>query len=377
MQNLLQKKETFYTRAERINKITFEERANRGIIDSTISKNELYAEEAIAEMYRARGFRSPLPPRAEGIYNKIVEFFSELGDSLRISGYANVSEVFADIESGQVGARERGEIRTTKLLDKGPGAFVIDQDLEDTPTFARGERDESSGHVADYVPAQYGPPAHQLNLIESSDAAPEGYSTVSYSFTYPKRPTTESTTKEIQEARKEFEVYSTARTQQEIQEEREFINKLMEIKGNPNAIITMYQAAPQRDLREGDIITPFLSDAQYYVDESKITPEEVKAADRARRRQEQIDKTGAVDLNQERLFNQMDGIMDVLGTSQTTPSTIHTYELRAADVRWDGNGGWARWGYFPRIKAVEDIPTFSRESDDAYFAREKKESKNI
>ena len=84
------KKETFYTRAERINKITFEERANRGIIDSTISKNELYAEEAIAEMYRARGFRSPLPPRAEGIYNKIVEFFSELGDSLRISGYANV-----------------------------------------------------------------------------------------------------------------------------------------------------------------------------------------------------------------------------------------------------------------------------------------------
>ncbi len=354
------KKETFYTRAERINKITFEERANRGIIDSTISKNELYAEEAIAEMYRARGFRSPLPPRAEGIYNKIVEFFSELGDSLRISGYANVSEVFADIESGQVGARERGKIRTTKLLDKGPGAFVIDQELEDTPTFARGERDESSGHVADYVPAQYGPPAHQLNLIESSDAAPEGYSTVSYSFTYPKRPTTKSTTKEIQEARKEFEVYSTARTQQEIQEEREFINKLMEIKGNPNAIITMYQAAPQRDLREGDIITPFLSDAQYYVDESKITPEEVKAADRARRRQEQIDKTGAVDLNQERLFNQMDGIMDVLGTPQTTPSTIHTYELRAADIRWDGNNGWARWGYFPRIKAVEDLPTFSR-----------------
>jgi hypothetical protein len=164
------KKETFYTRAERINKITFEERANRGIIDSTISKNELYAEEAIAEMYRARGFRSPLPPRAEGIYNKIVEFFSELGDSLRISGYANVSEVFADIESGQVGARERGKIRTTKLLDKGPGAFVIDQELEDTPTFARGERDESSGHVADYVPAQYGPPAHQLDLEASAQA---------------------------------------------------------------------------------------------------------------------------------------------------------------------------------------------------------------
>ena len=348
------KKETFYQRAERINKVTFEERASRGIIDNTLAKNELYAEEAIAEMYRARGFRSPLPPRAEGIYNKIVEFFKELGNSALISGYSNTNEIFTEIEAGKIGARERGKIRTTKLLDRGPSPFVIDQELEDTPTFARGPRDESSGHVADYVPAQYGPPAHALNLIQASDAAPEGFNVVSYQFTYPYRG------QDIQSARQEFMQYSTARTPQEQQEEREFINKLMEIKGNPNAIITMYQAAPSRDLREGDIITPFLSDAQYYVDESKVTPEEVRAADRARRRQEQIDKTGAVDLNQERLFNQMDSIMDVLGTPQTTPSTIHTYELRAADVRWDGNNGWARWGYFPRIKAVEDVPTFSR-----------------
>ena len=77
-------------RAERINKVTFEERASRGIIDNTLAKNELYAEEAIAEMYRARGFRSPLPPRAEGIYNKIVEFFKELGNSALISGYSNI-----------------------------------------------------------------------------------------------------------------------------------------------------------------------------------------------------------------------------------------------------------------------------------------------
>ena len=360
------KKETFYQRAERINKVTFEERAGRGIIDSTPAKNELYAEEAIAEMYRARGFRSPLPPRAEGIYNKIVEFFKELGNSALISGYSNTNEIFTEIEAGKIGARERGKIRTTKLLDKGPSPFVIDQELEDTPTFARGPRDESSGHVADYVPAQYGPPAHALNLIQASDAAPEGFNVVSRPFTYPYRG------QDIQSARQEFMQYSTARTPQEQQEEREFINKLMEIKGNPNAIITMYQAAPSRDLREGDIITPFLSDAQYYVDESKVTPEEVRAADRARRRQEQIDKTGAVDLNQERLFNQMDSIMDVLGTPQTTPSTIHTYELRAADVRWDGNNGWARWGYFPRIKAVEDVPTFSREADQAYFDRERK-----
>jgi hypothetical protein len=139
----------------------------------------------------------------------------------------------------------------------------------------------------------------------------------------------------------------------------------MEIKGNPNATITMYQAAPSRDLRKGDLITPFLSDAQYYVDQSKVTQEEVRDADKARRRQEQINKTGAVDLQQERLFNQMEGISDILGRpSQATPSTIHTYELKAGDVRWDGNNGWARWGYFPsNVVGIDgNIPLFSKAS---------------
>ena len=226
---------------------------------------------------------------------------------------------------------------------------------KDEPSFSRGPRNESSGHLADYVPAQYGPPAHQLDIVYNDEVTQDGYYPVSYGFRYP------YSTQDIQSARREFLNYSTARTQEEQQEEREFINKLMEIKGNPNATITMYQAAPQRDLREGDLITPFLSEAQYYVDESKITQKEIRDADRARRRQEQIDKTGAVDLQQERLFNQMEGISDILGRpDDPTPSTIHTYELKAGDVRWDGNNGWARWGYFPRIKAVEDQPSFSR-----------------
>ena len=94
-----------------------------------------------------------------------------------------------------------------------------------------------------------------------------------------------------------------------LKEEQRFLNKLKQIKGNPNAEITMYQAAPQRDLREGDIITPFLSDAQYYVDESKITPEEIREADRARRRQEQIDKTSAVNLRQEKNWHSGAGVL--------------------------------------------------------------------
>ena len=238
---------------------------------------------------------------------------------------------------------------------------MINEDLEminEQPLFSRGPRDESSGHVADFLPAQYGPPAHQLDLEASGELTSEGYSTASFGFTYPKTSPDYRT--------REFKIYSTARTPQEIQEEREFVIKLMEIKGNPNATITMYQAAPSRDLRKGDLITPFLSDAQYYVDQSKVTQEEVRDADKARRRQEQINKTGAVDLQQERLFNQMEGISDILGRpSQATPSTIHTYELKAGDVRWDGNNGWARWGYFPsNVVGIDgNIPLFSRVSD--------------
>jgi hypothetical protein len=235
---------------------------------------------------------------------------------------------------------------------------MINEDLEminEQPLFSRGPRDESSGHVADFVPAQYGPPAHQLDIVYRDEKTEDGYYPVSFGFTYPKTSPDYRT--------REFKIYSTARTPQEIQEEREFVIKLMEIKGNPNATITMYQAAPSRDLRKGDLITPFLSDAQYYVDQSKVTQEEVRDADKARRRQEQINKTGAVDLQQERLFNQMEGISDILGRpSQATPSTIHTYELKAGDVRWDGNNGWARWGYFPsNVVGIDgNIPLFSR-----------------
>ena len=33
-----------------------------------------------------------------------------------------------------------------------------------------------------------------------------------------------------------------------------------------------------------------------------------------------------------KMYSQMDGIMDVFGSSQKTPSTVHTYELKAGDV---------------------------------------------
>jgi len=268
---------------------------------------------------------------------------------------------YVDVEAGNRNMRRvqniRNKIERLEEQLKREAELKRPVTPEQLPLFSRGPRDESSGHLADYVPAQYGPPAHQLDLEASGEFTPEGYSAVSYGFTYPKTSPDYRT--------REFTVYSTARTPQEIQEEREFVIKLMEIRGNPNAEITMYQAAPQRDLREGDLITPFLSEAEALVEDSKVTQQEIREADRARRRQEQIDKTGAVDLQQEKLYNQMDKVFDIGGPfADRTPSRVHTFKLRAGDVRWDGNNGWARWGYFPRIKAVEDLPLFSRTQKD-------------
>ena len=68
-------------------------------------------------MYRAREFKD-ITPKAETILEKIVEFFKSMGTAMRVSGYADSSEIFADIESGKVGARQRGEIRTLRELDR-------------------------------------------------------------------------------------------------------------------------------------------------------------------------------------------------------------------------------------------------------------------
>ncbi len=109
------KGETFYTRSQRINAQTAAEATSRGASKELIE--ELYVEEAIAEMYRAREFKD-ITPKAETILEKIVEFFKSMGTAMRVSGYADSSEIFADIESGKVGARQRGEIRTLRELDR-------------------------------------------------------------------------------------------------------------------------------------------------------------------------------------------------------------------------------------------------------------------
>ncbi len=109
------KNETFYTRAKRINSGTANDAISRGASKERVE--ELYIEEAIAEMFRAREFK-PVTPKTQSILDKIIEFFKSMGQSMRISGYKDSSEIFADIESGKIGARERGQVRTLRELDR-------------------------------------------------------------------------------------------------------------------------------------------------------------------------------------------------------------------------------------------------------------------
>ncbi len=117
---------TFYQRAVQKNQgnLTFE---------NVKFKEEFFVEEAIAEMYQSRNHTPNIAPKAESILGKIAEFFRSLGRAMRISGFKRSSDIFNDIEQGVVGARERGQIRTLREIDR------LESDTVDVTQMAEDE----------------------------------------------------------------------------------------------------------------------------------------------------------------------------------------------------------------------------------------------
>jgi len=115
---------TFYQRSKNIN-----EPVARSRNLNEAQTEEYIVEEAIAELYRARQDIPTVAPKTRNIFQKIVDFFKGMGDAMRISGFANVTEVFKEIDQGNVGRRERGEIRTTRELDTGEEIDLLPEDL--------------------------------------------------------------------------------------------------------------------------------------------------------------------------------------------------------------------------------------------------------
>jgi len=191
-------------------------------------------------------------------------------------------------------------------------------------------RDESSGMAADYVLPQYGPQAFDLTQTIEEEMSPKGFSTF-------------STDIDKNYDKLKFFVYdSDPKIKDEL---TNFIITLKKIKGDPDAVLTMYRAAPTSELREGDLLTPSKSLAQFYVEESKITPQEIKEAEQKAR----LNKEGPIDLTTEKNIRIMDKLAEIFGGPQeVTPSKLFEYKIKAKALRWDGgNRGVGGWGYFP------------------------------
>lgn len=201
-------------------------------------------------------------------------------------------------------------------------------------------RDESSGHASDFVPVQFGPPAHDMNMKIEEEFTPDGFSTMST---------------DMGENYENLKYFITSRRgTPEYNEEVAFYRKLFQIKGNPDAEITIYRASPTDDLRYGDLITPIKSDAEFYVEQSKVTRKDIVEEERKIR----LQSDEPVNLKKEKMFRDIDSLMELF-PENNIPSNLYTYKVKAKDIRWDGNNGLIRWGYFPEgdVKSIAKIET--------------------
>jgi len=143
------KKETYYTRSKRINTQIEESQQNKDY------KEEIYVEEAIAELYRNRFSQPDIPKKAETIFEKITQFFKSMGQAFRRSGFDKSSEIFTAIQEGEVGKRQRGEIRTLREVDRIPLAEELRPIVEIDETRETGidevKQDGQDGTIATTV----------------------------------------------------------------------------------------------------------------------------------------------------------------------------------------------------------------------------------
>ena len=314
-------------------------------------------EEIVAEFFRMSLNESQrFAPKSKTIIQKIINIFRSFSRAIFNSFGRSSQDIIDDIENGNIGSRRRNQslnMQSYRFLKEKELKTKQDkiEDFERRASFSRnidGDiRDLSSGMAADRVPLTRGPRAS--NLLE--DVEGDGFS--------PNDIYTSSRYYIASNPNGDFEQKAIHR------ETMAFMQELKRIKGDPNAIITMYRAAPTKELRDGDLITPSKTEAQFHVNQSTITNEQIRKADRERLRQKQVDETGAINLQQEKLYNQMDEMFDLLGgPQQTTPSKLFEYKLKAGDVRWDGNQ-LERWGYFPSnvvgINENINVPSYSRE----------------
>jgi hypothetical protein len=110
--------------------VTFADWANEYYADLD---PESRSEEAVAEMFRrVKSGETRLTGKPRTLIDRVVRFFSRMKSALRGTGFQSFEDVFADVESGKIGRRERGVLRSPVMTSRIP----------DSPSFLQGIEDE-------------------------------------------------------------------------------------------------------------------------------------------------------------------------------------------------------------------------------------------
>ena len=111
------KNQTFYQRSKNINQ---NKAQNMQVLlgQDKDAQEEMFVEEAIADLYRSRPFLKNKPPKLERTHQKILQFFKTVGQAMQRATIGDAGELLSSIEQGGVGIRERGTIRTLKEVDR-------------------------------------------------------------------------------------------------------------------------------------------------------------------------------------------------------------------------------------------------------------------
>ena len=99
-------------------------------------------EEAVAEMTRdLRSDKTIVTGKPRTLIQRIIDFFPKLNNFVKGRGYTTFDSLVRDIDSGKVGGRKRGEIRTFKNLE-GLGSVVRQPDFDVSGTINQEREDD-------------------------------------------------------------------------------------------------------------------------------------------------------------------------------------------------------------------------------------------
>jgi hypothetical protein len=102
-------------------------------------------EEKVAELFRYyRNNPESLAPKPKTIIQKVLNFLTTVSQTIYDAGFTSSRTILADIESGKIGSRERGEVRNLRNYQTALNNSLNEQvrKAAESPSFSRKERED-------------------------------------------------------------------------------------------------------------------------------------------------------------------------------------------------------------------------------------------